>query len=103
MHEKFKLIQSRKQFARLLKLCDDQEKALAEDPRPFLDQAYKQLSQALKLVDEIKAVAYGCDEILRPYNPNEPITFQSPQDTAFRRLEKVKKLISDSEDTQRRG
>jgi len=102
VHEKFQLIQSRRQFARLLDLCEQQEKALAEDPGPFIDEAYKRLSKALKLVDDIKAVAYGSDEMMRPYNPNEPITFQSPRDVAFRRLEKVKKLISDSEDTQRR-
>ena len=96
MHEKFQLAQSRRQFARLLKLCAEQEKQLEHNPRPFLDRAYSELSKALRLIDDIKAAAYGSDEMAL-WKPSDPVTFEPVQVRMTRRLEKIQKLIRDAE------
>ena len=66
MHEKFKLAQSRRQFARLWDLAEEQQRALAEDPKPFLDRAYKEVSRHRRLLDDLRAILSGMDEIRQP-------------------------------------
>lgn len=94
MHEKFELVRSQRQFARLLKLSQEQEKALAENPKPFLDKAYAELSRHRRLLDDIKAAASGVDEMLTPPPPGPP-PYEPIERMFMRRLQRIQKLLND--------
>lgn len=96
MHEKFQLAQSRRQFARLLNLCEEQERQLTEDPRPFLDHAYKEISKTRRALDDVKAALYGTDEMVR-WDPSIMPRFESPEAKLHRRIEKAKAVIAELE------
>jgi hypothetical protein len=96
MHEKFELIQSQRRFARLLKLAQDQEKAFAENPRPFLDRAYEKLAKCQRLIEDIKSAASGIDEMLRPLTGLP--TWEPIERTMMRRLEKIQKILREAEE-----
>ena len=96
MHEKFELAQSQRKFARLLKLAEDQWKALEENPRPFIDRAYSLLSRHMQLIDDIKNAASGFDEMAVAPAAGSYV-LETISDTVIKRLSKVQKLIEDFE------
>lgn len=87
MHEKFQLAQSRRKFARLLRLSQEQEKQLEENPRPFLDRAYDEVTKHRQLLEEIREAANG----LSSAPPNE---YQSIEAGLLKRLRKIQELLS---------
>lgn len=90
MHEKFQLAQSRRQFARLLKFSQEQEKALEENPRPFLDKAYAEVAKYRKLLDDIRAAASGLST--SPPAPGK-IEYESIESSLLKRLRKIEELL----------
>lgn len=97
MHDKFKLAQSQRQFARLMGLAREQREALEKDPVPFLIEADREVSRIRALLDDIKD-AYGVSHA--SYDPNARVEYEPVDVRSFRQLEKIKKLIRDFESTK---
>lgn len=88
MHDKFKLAQSRRQFADLFSLAQDQEKALAEDPRPFLDRAYREVVRHRKLLADVRAALMGIE-----ISERSSVQFETTESRILRRQRKALDLL----------
>lgn len=92
MHEKFALRQSQAQFARLMKLSEEQRKALKDDPMPFLYRAQSEVARCRRLLDQLRSVLDGCETFLESPDPR---ICESLTTILHRRNQRALLLISD--------
>jgi len=88
--EVFKLARSRAQFSRLMDLCERQRQELEANPGPFLDLAYKRLSEAYRALDDARWILTGGPELMERSLPTE---IRSTQSVMFERCNKALEVI----------
>ncbi len=62
-HPSFKLQRSRVMFSRLMCLLERQRAELESDPAPFLDRAYREVSETRQRLQEVKYILSGMDTL----------------------------------------
>lgn len=100
MHEKFKLTKARRDFTRLLELSAEQQRQMVADPRPFLEQAYKELSVARRLIADITAAANGMHELTAWVDPQTLPRCESIGTSMAKRIAKIQELLHTSKTKQ---